>query len=100
MDDAERWEQSVQRELASLHRNQTWTLVLRPKDAKIVKSRYIFCIKDNGIYKAHFCAKGFTQQWEEDYDKIFAPLAKYTSIRTLFAILAGRRNVKIHQNER
>ena len=97
MEDAEQWEQSIQRELASLYKNQTWTVVPRPKDAKVVKSRWVFRIKDNGIYKARFCAKGFTQRWGEDYDETYAPVAKYTSIRTLFAILAGRRNVKVHQ---
>ena len=48
------------------------------------------------MYKARFCAKGFTQRWGEDYDETFAPVAKYTSIRTLFSILAGRK-AEIHQ---
>jgi hypothetical protein len=52
--------------------------------------------KDNGMYKARFCAKGFTQHWGEDYEETFAPVAKYTSIRTLLTILAGK-NAKIHQ---
>src|SRR5437667_10085768 len=97
MDDSKQWEQAVQRELTSLYKNKTWTVVPRPKDAKIVKSCWVLCIKDNGLYKARFCAKGFTQQWGEDYDETFAPVAKYTSIRTLFAILAGRRNIKVHK---
>jgi hypothetical protein len=78
--------------------NDTWILVPRPKDAKVVKSRWVLRIKDvNNLYKARFCAKGFTQRWGEDYDETFAPVAKYTSIRTLFALLAGRKNTKIHQ---
>jgi hypothetical protein len=94
MADAKQWKQAVQRELASLLKNQTWTIVPQPKDAKVVKSRRI---KDNGLHKARFCAKDFTQRWGEDYDETFAPVAKYTYIRTLFTILAGRRNVKVHQ---
>jgi len=49
------------------------------------------------MYKARFCARGFTQRWGEDYDETFAPVAKYTSIRTLIALLAGRKKAKIHQ---
>src|SRR5580692_6089547 len=95
-EDAKQWELAMQKELESIAKNDTWTLVPRPKDAKVVKSRWVLRTKDNGIHKARFCAKGFTQRWGEDYDETFAPVAKYTSIRTLFAILAGR-NAKIHQ---
>jgi len=78
--------------------NETWTLVPRPNHAKVVKSRWMLRVTDaNNLYEARFCAKDFTQRWGEDYDETFAPVAK--SIRTLFAILAGRKNNKIHQME-
>jgi hypothetical protein len=96
-EDAKQWELAMQKELESIMKNETWTLVPRPKDAKVVKSRWVLRTKDNGLYKARFCAKGFTQRLGEDYDETFAPVAKYTSIRTLLAILAGRRKAKIHQ---
>src|SRR5437764_13381892 len=41
--------------------------------------------------------RGFTQRWGEDYDETFAPVAKYNSVRTLFALMAGRKGVKVHQ---
>jgi transposase InsO family protein len=94
--DAEQWELAMQKEYDSILKNKTWDLVPRPKNAKVVKSRWVLRTKDNGVYKARFCAKGFTQQWGEDYDETFAPVAKYTSIRTLLAILAGRK-AKVHQ---
>ena len=68
-----------------------------PKNAKVVKSRWVLRIKDNGLHKARFCAKGFTQRWGDDYDETYAPVAKYISICTLLALLAGRKNSKIHQ---
>jgi hypothetical protein len=96
-EDAKQWELAMQKEYDSIMKNETWTLVPRPKDAKVVKSRWVLHTKDNGLYKARFCAKGFTQRWGEDYDETFAPVAKYTSIRTLLAILAGHKKAKVHQ---
>ena len=87
----------MKKELESIMKNETWTLVPHPQDAKVVKSRWVLRTKDNGMYKVRFCAKGYTQRWGEDYDETFAPVAKYTSIRTLIALLAGRKNAKIHQ---
>jgi hypothetical protein len=95
--DFKQWEAAMKREYDSIMKNGTWKLVPRPKNAKVVKSRWVLRIKDNDLYKARFCAKGFTQQWGEDYDETFAPVAKYASIRILFALLAGRKNTKVHQ---
>ena len=95
--DAKQWELAMQKEFDSIMKNNTWKLVPRPTNAKVVKSRWVYRVKDDDLYKARFCAKGFTQQWGEDYDETFAPVAKYTSIRTLMALLAGRLNVEIHQ---
>jgi transposase InsO family protein len=96
-DDAKQWESAMRKEYDSIMKNNTWKLVPRPKHAKVVKSRWVTRIKDDNLYKARFCAKGFTQRWGEDYDETFAPVAKYTSIRTLMALLAGRLDVEIHQ---
>ena len=90
-------ESAMQKEFDSIIKNNTWKLVPRPTNAKVIKSRWVYHVKDDDLYKARFCAKGFTQRWGEDYDETFAPVAKYTSIRTLMALLAGRLNVKIHQ---
>ena len=96
-EDAKQWEQAMQAEYESIMHNNVWTLVPRPVNVKVVKTRWVLRIKDNGRYKARFCAKGFTQRWGEDYDETFAPVAKYNSVRTLFALMAGRKGAKVHQ---
>ena len=47
-------------------------------------------------YKARFVARGFTQKEGVDYDGIFAPVAKYTTIRTIISLAAVFR-WKLHQ---
>ena len=59
--DAPQWKLAMKTELQSINKNNTWDLVPRPKDAKVVKSRWVMRTKDNGTYKARFCARGFTQ---------------------------------------
>jgi hypothetical protein len=88
-EDANQWEIAMNKKYDSIMKNDTWTLVPCLKNAKVVKSRWVLRTKDNKLYKACFCAKDFTQRWGEDYDEAFTPVTKYTSIRTLFAILAG-----------
>jgi hypothetical protein len=61
-EDAKQWKAAMQREYDSIMKNGTWTFVPRPKGAKVVKSRWVLPVKDvNNLYKARFCAKGFTQ---------------------------------------
>ena len=47
-------------------------------------------------YKARFVARGFFQKEGIDYEETFAPVARYTSIRTILA-LASKMKWKLHQ---
>ena len=47
-------------------------------------------------YKARFVARGFTQKEAIDYDETFAPVARYTTIRTIISLTAVFR-WKLHQ---
>ena len=73
----------------------------RPKGKSIVTSRWIYKVKfvaDGSIekHKALFEAGGFSQVEGIDYDERFAPVARYTSIRTIMAI-AAEMGWSIHQ---
>ena len=74
---------------------------MRPKGKSIVTSKWIYKVKhiaDGGIEKckARFVARGFSQKEGIDYEETFAPAARYTSIRTILALVAVMK-WKIHQ---
>src|SRR5579859_4403553 len=96
-EDVKQWEQAIQAEYEFIMQNSVWTLVPWPANVKVIKICWVLRIKDNGCYKARFCVKGFTQCWEEDYYETFAPVTKYNSTRTLFALMAGHKGAKVHQ---
>jgi hypothetical protein len=67
----------------------------------VVSSKWLYKIKhvvDGSIekYKARFMAHGFSQKEGIDYEETFAPVARYTSIRTIIA-LAAKMKWKLHQ---
>jgi hypothetical protein len=95
------WEDSMTKEYQSIIKNNVWEIVPRPKSKDVVSSKWIFKIKhvaDGSIekYKARFVAHGFSQREGIDYEETFAPVAKYTSIRTIIA-LAAKMKWKLHQ---
>ena len=67
----------------------------------MLTSRWLYNVKyaaDGSIekHKARFVARGFSQVEGIDYDETFAPVARYTSIRTIMAI-AVEMGWRIHQ---
>ena len=67
----------------------------------MVTSKWLYKIKhatNNNIekYKERFVARGFSQKEGVDYEETFAPIARYTSIRTTLAI-AAKMGWKLHQ---
>ena len=88
-------------EYESIMKNYGGDIVPRPKGKSVVTSKWLFKIKhgiDGNIekYKAKFIARGFSQKEGEDYDDIFAPIARYTTIRSIVA-LAASQGWTLHQ---
>jgi hypothetical protein len=88
-------------EYQSIIKNDVWEIVPRPKGKDVVSSKWLFKIKhaaDGSIekYKARFVTCGFSQKEGIDYEETFAPMARYTSIRTIIA-LAAKMKWKLHQ---
>jgi hypothetical protein len=100
--EAKKWIAAMSRECQSLQDAQSWTLVEKPADGrKVIGGRWVYTKKLNpdssvNIYKARYCAKGYTQVENVDYKEIFSPVMKFTSLRTILAI-ATKENWDIEQ---
>jgi len=99
--DANEWYRSMATELRSVIENDTWELVDRPKDQKVIDSRIVLRNKylPNGTLekrKARLVARGFAQRPGIDYDETFSPVARLGSIR-LATALASEYGMTIEQ---
>ena len=70
-------------------------MVPRPKDKFLVTSKWLYKIKhevDRSVeeFKARFVTRGFSHKEEVDYDEIFAPVARYTTIRSIIALATSQ----------
>jgi hypothetical protein len=95
------WADAMTEEYQSIIKNDVWEIVPRLKSKDVVSSKWLFKIKhvaDGSIekYKARFVARGFSQKEGIDYEETFAPMARYTSIRTIIS-LAAKMKWKLHQ---
>eukprot|EP00253_Pinus_taeda_P014164 PITA_14164 len=84
--------------------NDVWEVVPRPQDKTIVTFKWLYKIKhatdeSTEKYKARFVARGFSQKEGIDYDVKFAPVARYTTIRSIIA-LAASQGWNLHQMDR
>ncbi|CAI7803616.1 unnamed protein product [Closterium sp. NIES-53] len=93
--EAEKWKQSVKEEYDSLLENETWELCELPPGTKAISSKLIFRHKygpDGELtrYKSRLVAKGFQQTEGKDFDEIFAPVGKGTTLRVMLGMAANR----------
>jgi Reverse transcriptase (RNA-dependent DNA polymerase) len=85
------WVAAMNEEVHSLERNQIWTLVKPPNDKKIIGCKWVFKRKVDGSnskafrYKARLVAKGYSQVQGVDFNDVFSPVVKHTSIQVLLS---------------
>ena len=90
-----KWMKAVQDEIEALLSNGTWEVIPRPIGANVIDSKWVFVVKydADGVperWKARLTARGFKQKNHLAMSDIFAPVARYTTVRTIVAIAASK----------
>ena len=85
----------------SILKNKTWTVTDRPTGHKPITTKWLFKIKrhSNGLInklKAQIVARGFKQKEGTDYNEVFAPVIKWSTILIVLA-LAAKQNWPLWQ---
>jgi hypothetical protein len=99
--DAELWRMAMDEKFALLLENGLWELEKLPDGFKALPMKWVYKIKRdaNGNierYKARLVAKGYLQKQGVDFEEVYAPVSKYTTLRALLAVVAAR-DMELHQ---
>ena len=96
-----KWRAAMDLEIEAIERNGTWELTDLPKGMKKIGVKWVFKTKlnENGEVdkcKARLVAKGYAQQHGIDYTEVFAPVARWDTIRMIIALVA-RNSWSVYQ---
>ena len=78
----------------SLLENKTWELVKLLKGRRALQNKWVYRIKHEGEgekkrYKARLVVKGFAQNEGIDFNEIFSPVVKMSSIRVILGLVVA-----------
>ena len=97
------WDKVMQEEVRSLLENHTYDLVKLPQGKKALRNQWVYRLKteNNGSqlrYMAQLVVKGFNKKKGIDFEEIFSPMVKMSSICVALG-LAARLNLEVEQLE-
>ena len=91
---ANEWRAAIELELSQIEKYKIWRKVVKPTGAHIVGTKWVFKIKrkkDHSIdkFRARLVVKGYAQVKGLDYNELFSPVIRHTSLRTLLSLAAA-----------
>ncbi|GAU36464.1 hypothetical protein TSUD_166300 [Trifolium subterraneum] len=87
------WKKAMESEIEAIKKNDTWELTDLPQGVKPIGVKWIYKTKynkDGNIdkHKAKLVAKGYAQKHGVDYSEVFAPVARWDTIRAILSLAA------------
>ncbi|CAH2097574.1 unnamed protein product [Euphydryas editha] len=93
--ESNKWKEAMNREMNSLEKNNTWTMVRKPDgNKKVIDVKWIYKKKSDGEYKARLVVRGFQQT--DCLDDIYPPVAKMPTLKLLL-LYCCQNSLHIHQ---
>lgn len=91
----------MEAEIQAINDNNTWELVDVPTGVKVIGVKWVYKTKfsekgEVDKFKARLVAKGFHQTHGVDFHEVFAPVARWDTIRLIFG-LAAQEGWVVHQ---
>ncbi|GKE79738.1 retrovirus-related pol polyprotein from transposon TNT 1-94 [Tanacetum coccineum] len=91
--DASFWKEAMQEEIEALHKNKAWKLVPLPGGVKPIGNKWVYKIERNSDdqverYRARLVVKGYAQKEGIDFNEIFSPVVRMTTIRVVLVMCA------------
>ena len=86
--------EAIVEEMESLNKNKTWEYSELPKGKKLIGCKWVFrkkeavSEKEEERFKARLVANGYSQRHGIDYNEVFSPVVRHTSIRVMLALVA------------
>ena len=99
--DSENWKKAEIAEIQSMIKSHVFKTTTPPPGRKPVQSKWVYRIKRDKFgnvdrYKARIVAKGFKQVLGIDYDEVFSPVVRLTTLRLIYALTIELRLI-LHQ---
>jgi hypothetical protein len=108
----EHWKSAMDSEFHALLKNKTWHRVPPRQGSNIIDYKWVYKVKkkaDGSLdrYKAWLVAKGFKRRYGVDYEDIFSPVIKSTTIQVILSIAVSKgwhlrrldvQNAFLHEN--
>nr|GFA27763.1 retrotransposon protein, putative, Ty1-copia subclass [Tanacetum cinerariifolium] len=85
---------TMEEDVESLHKNETWELVKLPKEKCMISCKWLLNLKDgipeveSNQYKARHVVRRFDQREGINFNEVFSSVVRRTSIRVLLSIVS------------